>query len=486
MNYSTIEWLKKSSPQIIIIILILLGFWLRFYNFGEQSYWIDEGSTVNTVIQIEKTGDSHFQTNSYNCGLYCFPTAYIAESFGGSPESMRLLSVIFGTAFIYLLYVFTKEILGTNIALLSSFLVTFSYIDIAWSRQARWYSMFEFFFWAAFLFYFRYFENRGNKKVNLSIFIITTLISMSIHPLGFLIPISLIVYSYIQKRKLSLEHLLLFVSIPIMAALTSSHSLIKIIGAIPFSYTLPYYISYYLLNYWPIIIFALIALFAHQKKKKNTVFLSVVIMTSLIPLSFYGVVNYRYAFHLLPATFILASIGLFFVIENIEKKHLKYLPVVIFIVALIFGNFTFQPKTEYFLESDTFQNKRPKYFYTPQPDYNKIFSYIRENKKDDDVTISAHPQMEKIYLGEAGYLLKYNTPIFKQVSGKDPFTGADLLENISELESVVSTKHGYVVLDFMDIDGNIDGETLDFIRKKMNLVLFDEKNAHSKLWVYKF
>ena len=157
--------MKRKYIIIFLSLIILFGVFFRFYQLGNQSYWMDEGYTINAVISGAQNGYSGGASildsgGKYFCPLYCYPTQIISQAIGQNAIAYRLLSAIFGVIFILLAFFITKIIFKNNAAaLLTAFFVSFSYWQIAWSRQARWYTMLEVFFWLAFLFFYLFLLN---------------------------------------------------------------------------------------------------------------------------------------------------------------------------------------------------------------------------------------------------------------------------------------------------------------------------------------
>ena len=115
---------QKILGIILLCLITLYGFILRIYNLDAQSYWIDEGYTLNATLSTLEKGfpvlDSGFH---YTRGL--LHTYLIAGSIkigGLNPWSTRIMSVLFGTGFIVLIFFFTKKIFKGGVAYLVALL----------------------------------------------------------------------------------------------------------------------------------------------------------------------------------------------------------------------------------------------------------------------------------------------------------------------------------------------------------------------------
>ncbi len=150
------------------------------------------------------------------------------------------------------------------------------------------------------------------------------------------------------------------------------------------------------------------------------------------------------------------------------------------------------PKSFYLLEADDPSKlNRPHYAYTPQPNWNIAYSIIKENIEENEIIISSHPHFNKIFLERAGYWIKYNYLGIESTDRHDNqefeyYVGARIIHNLEELIKLINNNSGYLIFDFMAIDGKIDGQIINYIKDNLELFYYDEVNSYSKIWVYKF
>jgi 4-amino-4-deoxy-L-arabinose transferase-like glycosyltransferase len=216
----------KVIKIILITIIIALGAFLRFYDLERQSYWMDEGYTINAVISGQENGFTLSGASildsgkTYACQTYCLPTAGFTKIFGNNAFSYRLLSAICGFLFIFVIYFFAKTFFkDKNIALLSAFFVALSYWQIAWSREARWYTELEVFFWLSLSFFYLFIESQSKKIKTIGIILssVFAVLAISTHKLAYLLPIIFLIFLIIKntkqyfKNKKSIIYQLLFV-----------------------------------------------------------------------------------------------------------------------------------------------------------------------------------------------------------------------------------------------------------------------------------
>src|SRR5271169_5378749 len=110
-------WIMGSDKHIISLkqsgaiwndwrlwVSVIIGLALRVYHLGDNSLWFDEGfsvawanATVPELLHKTSTAEPHPPT-------YYLTLHYWIAAFGASPVAIRMLSVIFGTATIFLVF----------------------------------------------------------------------------------------------------------------------------------------------------------------------------------------------------------------------------------------------------------------------------------------------------------------------------------------------------------------------------------------------
>lgn len=498
--------IKKYSIILGITFLLFYGAFLRIYSISTQPYWMDEGYTINAVLSYAEGNMSGIAAvldsgSTYECFLYCYPTALIANTFGFEASSYRILAVVFGLLSIYVIYLLSRKLFTLPVALLSTFFMTFGYFQIAWSTQARWYTMFTFFFWFAILSFIHARTSSSKKILWIILAIVSTLLTVFSQKIGILLPLLFAGYIVFENIKSKSSHLkpilyttLSLVVVGVLDTFIGHNIALNFIKRITFNYNLPYYLSFFIREYLILIPFAIYALFDSNRYTK---LLAIIFALYLIPLAFLtNIVHYRYMFHVTPVLYILASLGFFQILKEIKWNH-KYkthIGVILISTAFFYSNAgVLLPQTHYMLESDNPEtlSERPSYAYTPQPDWNSAYAFIKENKQDTDLIISSHPHFNKIFLNEPGYWIKYDylgLDARSQYSKDDKefYVGAHIIDDIQELESIVSTSHGYIIFDYMAIDGKIPEETVSYIARYFEPVFHKKENEYSQVWVFKF
>jgi mannosyltransferase len=125
-------------------VIVIIGLALRVYHLRGNSLWFDEGfsvawanATVPELLHKTFTAEPHPPT-------YYLMLHYWIAAFGASPMAIRMFSVFFGTATIFLVFEIGATLNDRKLGSVSSFLLAISPIHIQYSTEARMYAQFMF------------------------------------------------------------------------------------------------------------------------------------------------------------------------------------------------------------------------------------------------------------------------------------------------------------------------------------------------------
>jgi len=184
-RHSLAEWDKKDT--ILIVILLLAGFLLRFYPALTQSFWVDELSTIQDSRNILNV--KIFQRAHYLSFLF----VRLALLLGEREITVRLPSLIFGIALIPLFYLFSFRLAGRGLAIISSILLILSPYHIYFSKEARYYTEIAFFSFLAFYFLVLFLTKK--RIIHFILFLIFNAVNLGIHPTTYVFFISTFVFA---------------------------------------------------------------------------------------------------------------------------------------------------------------------------------------------------------------------------------------------------------------------------------------------------
>lgn len=474
----------KRSILLLLSLVVIWGFVLRVWDLGTSSLWIDEIYTINGAQAIVVHGyplldSGALYTNNF---VSTFISAGIMAFFGFDPFNpwpIRLPSVICGTLAIVALFVATKRLFKKeSIALVASFLMAFSYWEIAWSRQIRGYEICTFFLLLVCTYTYTYLQNKKSRDLVLaSVFFSVALFSHWV-ALVFVIPFLVCVFMA-RKPEISFEKL-------------------KIIGIFSFVFLLvsiciarsihPFGLGMNLMfaELLPWVFFILIGFFISlthvEYRRVSIVLMSVALFSFSILILSTDIVYSRYLFPFMPIFFVYTA----YAVVNIPKTLLSdreiFSRVFLFtlLVAVGFLICSFFPKSFYKLERDS-----------PQPDFKTAFSIIKNRVKSGDFVISVYPVVQKVFLDDKGLWLPLpvgtkNNIRLKSGETHDFYVNAPSLGGLEKLVEMMKNKDGFIILDPSSkhiLESFQEG--IPFF-DKAQLVYESGESSEDRLWVYQF
>lgn len=152
------SFIKKYNKLILVLILVF-AFILRILYLDFDSMWIDE--TISSVAALGilehgypllESGETYFRAY-----LFHYLMAFFMLIFGQNDFGARFISVIFGVLTVFLGYVIAKKISkGNFFPLFFALLLAVSALEIIYSKQARFYQAFQFFYFLSFLLFYKF------------------------------------------------------------------------------------------------------------------------------------------------------------------------------------------------------------------------------------------------------------------------------------------------------------------------------------------
>jgi hypothetical protein len=472
---------------------MIWGAILRFFYLGSQSIWIDEGFTINGSLAILKNGLPILDSGVFysNGILNSYLVAFLIKIFQFDPFNpwiLRLPSAFFGTVLILACYYLYKELFQEKRgAIVAALLITFSYWEIAWSRQIRGYMVATLCLTLSLIYLWRYISNKKVEYffwISVFLIIIGSLFQQSI--LVFL-PILILLrffkhdfsISYINKKILITN--ILLVSI-IFLYLEAYGSLINKTPIDIFFFFAPteFYIS------GLILILGLIFSFFRREKIPSLYFIGYCSLFGFVfVLLFAPAMHIRYIFPIFILLIIGAvkSIGIIsnYFLNSFSDRNVK---ISIFLIAFVI----FLPYLQFF-PINTYKLD----WGAPQPNFKRTFEIIKTTRNSQDIIISAYPHLHKIYLNDNGYWLKMRldereADISKRlIDNKEYYVNAPIIENLTELKEIIKEKHGYLIVDSMSAT-RIPG-LFKFLENSGNIKRIYEdvdKKGEDSIYLYKF
>jgi Dolichyl-phosphate-mannose-protein mannosyltransferase len=176
----------KESRHIILFVgaLIAIGSVFRIYNLDALGFSNDEsiqGVAVKGILThgYPVLGSGHIYVRALP---YLYLEALSAWLLGWGEVALRLPSIFFNLATIPLVYLFSRDLFDKPTALVATIFMTFSTWEIEFSRVARMYTAFQFFYLLSlYVFYKGFFQNHLIARYAT---IPTFLVTFTIHELS--------------------------------------------------------------------------------------------------------------------------------------------------------------------------------------------------------------------------------------------------------------------------------------------------------------
>ena len=213
--------LIKNKSRLLLLAILFMGLFLRVYDLGSESLWLDEGCSINcanlSLYQI-------FFLQDTNPPLYYIVLHWWVSLFGDSEFSVRFPSVIFGFIAILMIYKIGNQIFDRNVGMLSSLLLGLSVFHIQYSQEARTYSLSVLLTLLSMYFFIRLLNRRS--YVFLMGYILFSILLMYSHVYGLFIIISQNIYVFVlfllskeayklnTKRWISIQIILIILFVP--------------------------------------------------------------------------------------------------------------------------------------------------------------------------------------------------------------------------------------------------------------------------------
>lgn len=135
--------LDEMAPWLVIIIALAGGF-LRVLLLGTKGMWLDETFSVWLANQNVADMLQWIVKIDQHPPLYYLLLHFWVGFFGDSPYFARLLSALFGTATIPVIYLIGKRISGTVVGLSAAVFLALSLFNIYFAQETRMYTLLTF------------------------------------------------------------------------------------------------------------------------------------------------------------------------------------------------------------------------------------------------------------------------------------------------------------------------------------------------------
>jgi mannosyltransferase len=189
------DWVKHHQTGLFLAVILLISLFLRFYDLGTESVWLDEAASIKeSALSIQGIAD-----HSNQPPLYFLLLRGWINLFGLSETSIRSLSAVFGVLAVLFIFLAGKALLNPRVGLIGAFLASFAYFPVAYSQEARSYSLLLML--SALSFWIFIEIMRTDKKWLYPVYLVTGLLLIYTHFYGLFIIISQVLYFIIFFKK---------------------------------------------------------------------------------------------------------------------------------------------------------------------------------------------------------------------------------------------------------------------------------------------
>ena len=349
-----------SKHFLYAYLIILIGFLIRYYYFIGVDAWFDEWNmlyTADPTISYDETWKRYYGDRGdhilpeYYPPLYAFLLKSFFGTFGYYAENARLVSLIFGSATLILVFYLTKIFTDLQNSLVATILVSLNLFLIWQSSEIRPHGFVLFFSLLSIIFFLKLFNQHDPQNRIVSIlYVLFSVILLSSWPFALLIFFGKFIYLFhefiINKKKNIYIYFCLIVSLVIYIVLNYEYLLYhlsrdehytKLFLGFFYSYHFRSFFGSIILGAIFLLLFGFIILSNLKKiifnsKKENLlifIIISSYFLTIIYSILSAGVISPKYVIFILPLIIIWMTI-------NIGESDIKFKNYLL--IALIFGS----------------------------------------------------------------------------------------------------------------------------------------------------
>lgn len=132
---------RPSRHTALLMILTLLGFALRLFHLGSQSYWLDEAISLGIARSDLATILTNVVQSSHPPLYYLLLKGWLAVGLGGDETTVRLLSALLSTAAIPAVYVLINTLTDQRTSLIGAAFLAVMPFQVLYAQEARMYGL---------------------------------------------------------------------------------------------------------------------------------------------------------------------------------------------------------------------------------------------------------------------------------------------------------------------------------------------------------
>ena len=174
---------KKPNWQLAALILIvIMGVFLRLNRLGEDSFWTDEAGQAEVILEpsFSKMVEG-IKSHAMAMPMDYF-TAWLTSRFSTSEFAFRLPAAIWGGLAVVVLFGLSRKIVNVQTALLATLILSINPLHIRYSQELRFYSALFFFCLLSNYLLLEILENEDHRWRRMAAYILATGFGAYYHP----------------------------------------------------------------------------------------------------------------------------------------------------------------------------------------------------------------------------------------------------------------------------------------------------------------
>jgi len=322
-----------KKEYILLTIILIFAFFIRISYLAEPPLWVDEAISVDIAQNTLATGIPQTSGGIDRSAYFLHYSMAISLFFFESEFGARLPSVIFGLLTILLAFFIAKEFSKPAGIITALFFATF-YLEVFFSRQSRYYQLFQLTFFATLYFLYKSKE----KPIYLIPAIISLFIAIDTHLQGYLLTfVAIITILLYHKHK----WIALIPSIPVFQKLFSVKHITE--GAIQSSTNFAMQYVEFSQNFFYLFILGIAGIIqSFFKKRLLTTILVVPSILTLIGVFSLQVFAFRYMYFLIFLLLLFSGVFISYYYEEYKVAVIVAIIILIIVPSNIFVPYTYK------------------------------------------------------------------------------------------------------------------------------------------------
>lgn len=131
---------RQRGVWLILLLILALAAFLRFYRIGAQSLWNDEGTSAALALR-DLAAITRDAAHDIHPPLYYWLLHFWVRLWGVSELALRSLSALLGVAAVALVFLIGEALFGAQVGMLAAFLSALSPFQVYYSQETRMYML---------------------------------------------------------------------------------------------------------------------------------------------------------------------------------------------------------------------------------------------------------------------------------------------------------------------------------------------------------